>query len=351
MAAPSINDLRKYIGVILGSAPWNYNLSQIVAFLTTNYDLAGNNITATQFFGDISNCTGFPNLNVDVVAGEGIVAGDAVRIDSGAAFLCTTSSAGITNFIGIATNNASTGQTVSISRYAYSEYISLVTDDTYYISTDGAITNTKPGTYAKPIGFAISDTELILSPNSEANTTFSEVNVTGGASIGGNLSVNTDKFTVDGATGNTDIAGDFDVAGVIGSPAQPYLLLTDGSTASNGNITNFVTTTNVGGFTVESGKVTPPAPGTYLITLSGILSVDAAGVINQVSVSTYDSGDSLIITTPIISAQTRGDDYAMGGAGAVTLQFSEGDYFYATYVETSGGASAGSVVVSAFRLG
>lgn len=225
MAAPSINDLRKYLGVILGSSQWNYNLSQIVSFLTTNYDLTGNNITATQFFGDISNCTGFPNQTIDVVAGEDISVGEAVRIDSGAALLCTTSSAGITNFIGIATNNATTGQTVTVARYSYSAYISLVTDDTYYIGVDGAITNTKPATYAKPIGFAISDTELIIMPNSEADTTFASINTTGSAAIKGNLAVNTDKFTVNATTGNTSVGGTLTTTGTIqaGPAVSPFL--------------------------------------------------------------------------------------------------------------------------------
>lgn len=215
MGAPSINDLRKYLGVILGSAQWNYNLSQIVSFLTTNYDLTGNNITATQFFGDISNCTGFPNLTSDIVAGEAIVAGNAIRIQSGAAFLCDLSSAGITNFIGIATNNASVGQTVTVSRYSYSAYTSLVTDDTYYIDADGEITNTKPATYAKPIGFAISDTEFIITNNSEPDITFPAINTTGDVSVGGNFSVNVDKMTVDNTTGDISTDGDISATGSI----------------------------------------------------------------------------------------------------------------------------------------
>ena len=139
-------------------------------------------------------------------------------------------------------------------------------------------------------------------------------------------------------------------SGEIAAATQPYLFLTAGSTGSSGNITNFTTSENTGGFTVASGKVTPPSPGLYLVTINGDLAVDAPNVVNYLYIRKYNSVDTLLFNAAMVSAQTRGDDYTIAGSGSVTLRFGVGDYFFAAYGETAGGASASNVVVSFFKM-
>jgi len=138
-------------------------------------------------------------------------------------------------------------------------------------------------------------------------------------------------------------------SGELTATNQPYLLLTNGSKGSNGNITNFTTSENVGSFTVSSGKVTPPSPGLYLITLHGDLEVLDPGT-SKLYVRKYNSSDTLLFQVPMVSAYTNGNDYTMSGSGSIVLRFDSGDYFFAAYTETAGGAQCTNSIVSFSKM-
>lgn len=207
MAVPSVSDFKRYIGSLLNNNDWNVNLKTIVNFLTTNYNVTFGTVAATSYTGDISACTGFPESNIVINAGEPITAGDLVRVFNGEAYIATNANAaGIMNFLGVAVNTALAGEQVTIERSRYDAFSGLADSDTYYIGLAGALTNTKPASYAKPIGFAESETTLIIQPNTESDTTFSEINTTGDVSIGNDISVTNDASVQNDMTIGNDLS-------------------------------------------------------------------------------------------------------------------------------------------------
>ena len=201
MALPKLSDLVTYSGRLFNSNDWDANAQSVINFLTTNYDSNFADCTANYFFGDISNCTGAPTFDLNLIAGEDIAIGMAVRLASGAAYLATNvSAAGITNFIGLSSTAALTGEIVTINRTISESLTGLSTNSDYFIGVAGAITSSKPATYAKCIGYATSTTQLVLQPLAESDNTFYKVNAT--------TSVSTPSIiTASGALGITPASG------------------------------------------------------------------------------------------------------------------------------------------------
>jgi hypothetical protein len=138
--------------------------------------------------------------------------------------------------------------------------------------------------------------------------------------------------------------------GELKADAQPYLFLTDGNRGTNGNIINFLTSENTGGFTVSSGKVTPPSAGLYLITIRGDFVVVDAGLQSYLYFKKYNSSDALLFNHAMASAETNGTDYTISDSGSIVLRFDAGDYLFASYGETSGGSYVQNVIMSFYKM-
>jgi hypothetical protein len=180
MTIPVITEFNTYQGVKLGNNEWDANLNQIISYLTAGtYDPTFGIVHATTFVGDISGCTGFPTFDVSVVAGENITAKNAVRVDTATGLLynCTnTTAAGVTNFLGIASASVLTGQSCLVKTNRFDTFTGLSAGSIYYLGASGLLTTVKPATYPKAIGYALSSTSLIISPDSEQNVSFSNLN-------------------------------------------------------------------------------------------------------------------------------------------------------------------------------
>lgn len=201
-------------------AQYNSLIDQIVTVLTSgNYDLDVNTVNAVTLIGDISQCTGFPSSDVSLTASTTIAAGKIVRQSSSQAALADNgSTGGITNILGIATNAASTGETVAVQTQGTVTGLSgLSQGTTYYVGTSGDLTSSRPSARAVAIGYAISSTSLFLTKFSSPTTTISDLYVQG---ISSDVAVNTNKFTVTASSGNTSVAGTLGVTGALTANAS-----------------------------------------------------------------------------------------------------------------------------------
>lgn len=179
MALPLLSDFQTFRGMLLSDKGWDYNCQVVIDFLTQQYDVRFGAIVANTLVADISGCTGFPTDDISIVAGETLSPGDLVRESSSTALKATNASdAGITGVLGFVVSGGSTGSTITVRiRGTYSGLTGLTPNSTYYVGTDGAITTTKPSTRAKPIGWAVSSTLLIVSiPFTELSATFPYLN-------------------------------------------------------------------------------------------------------------------------------------------------------------------------------
>lgn len=127
MTIPTTSDFTNYTNRLLTGPDWNNNIATSVNILTTGqYDVDFLTCTAVEFFGDISNCTGAPNIeqSYEVGEAEGIEAGHCVRIDAATQLayyayaydgsILRNTLAGITNVIGMSINSAEQGETIRV---------------------------------------------------------------------------------------------------------------------------------------------------------------------------------------------------------------------------------------------
>ena len=155
MPVPNRNDFDLYTGEKVTGAQWNNSRDQIVAYLTDGtYDITVNSLTG-DVTGDVRKT--FSTLT----AGENLTAGDVVRIASGQVYKAdNTTSAGITNVVGVCKTTVSSGGTVTIDYGFYNSFSSLTAGTIYYIGTSAGITSTKPSLYPVEIGRAVSGTRI-----------------------------------------------------------------------------------------------------------------------------------------------------------------------------------------------
>ena len=157
MAIPNISDYNTWDGNVFTHPEIDGNSQKTIDFLTTNYDVTFNSVTASEYVGIPSDQFS------TITAGENLSAGDVVRISSGQAFKAdNTSSAGITAVVGVCNTTVSSGQTVKIDYGFYNSFSSLTVGTIYYIGTGGGITATKPSLYPVEIGRAVSTTRINL---------------------------------------------------------------------------------------------------------------------------------------------------------------------------------------------
>ena len=157
MAIPNISDYNTWDGSVFNHPDIDANSQKTIDFLTTNYDVAFNSVTASEYVGIPSDQFS------TITAGENLSAGDVVRISNGQAFKADNStSGGITSVVGVCNTAVSSGQTVKIDYGFYNGFSSLTAGTLYYIGTSGAITATKPSLYPVEIGRAVSATRINL---------------------------------------------------------------------------------------------------------------------------------------------------------------------------------------------
>ena len=157
MATPNISDYNTWDGNVFTHPDIDGNSQKTIDFLTTNYDVTFNSVTASEYVG-------IPSGQFSTItAGENLSAGDVVRISGGQAYKAdNTSSAGITAVVGVCNTTVSSGQTVKIDYGFYNSFSSLTAGTIYYIGTSGAITSTKPSLYPVEVGRAVSATRINL---------------------------------------------------------------------------------------------------------------------------------------------------------------------------------------------
>lgn len=157
MAVPNISDYNTWDGSVFTHPEIDGNSQKTIDFLTTNYDVTFNSVTASEYVGIPSDQFS------TITAGENLSAGDVVRISSGQAFKADNStSAGITAVVGVCNTTVSSGGTVKIDYGFYNSFSSLTAGTIYYIGTGGAITSTKPSLYPVEVGRAVSATRINL---------------------------------------------------------------------------------------------------------------------------------------------------------------------------------------------
>lgn len=155
MSVPNISDYNTWDGSVFEHPDIDANSQKTIDFLTTNYDVTFNSVTASEYVGIPSDQFS------TITAGENLTAGDVVRISGGQAYKADNStSAGITAVVGVCNTTVSSGQTVKIDYGFYNGFSSLTAGTIYYIGTSGAITATKPSLYPVEIGTAVSATRI-----------------------------------------------------------------------------------------------------------------------------------------------------------------------------------------------
>ena len=165
MAIPNINDYNTWDGNVFTHPDIDGNSQKTIDFLTTNYDVTFNSVTASEYVGIPSDQFS------TITAGENLSAGDVVRISSGQAFKADNStSAGITAVVGVCNTTVSSGGTVKIDYGFYNGFSSLTVGTMYYVGTSGGITSTKPSINVLEIGQAVSTTRINLYFNNKRPT-------------------------------------------------------------------------------------------------------------------------------------------------------------------------------------
>lgn len=172
MAYPSDSDFQFYDGSLITQTQFDYNFQRIPVFWSSgNYDINVNSITATTY-------NGLPTNAFTAVAGESIDAGDIVRFVGAQVYKASnSSSAGITNVIGVSSTTTASGQTATIEVDYYNSFSGLTAGDTFYVGVDGAKTTTKPTNYPYTLGKAVSATRINLDLSEDSNPTGSIITI------------------------------------------------------------------------------------------------------------------------------------------------------------------------------
>ena len=149
-----------------------------------------------------------------------------------------------------------------------------------------------------------------------AVTASSTLDVTGATGIDGDFDINTNKFTVASASGNTAIAGTLAVTGastLTGDVTASGAMNITGNTGVDGNFdinTDKFTVSSASGNTAVAGtlSVTGTSDFTGIITASGGVSGDVTG--NADTASTWETARSITLTGDVTGTVTgvNGDD-------------------------------------------
>lgn len=132
---------------------------------------------------------------ITATAGENITAGDFVRITATGLFKTDNgSAAGIKNFIGCALESVSTSATCRVATNAVYGLTGLTQGASQYLSTSGAITETRPTAYAKAIGYALSTTSLLI--NYHSDEVLSASNIFASENVGIGIDSPTEKLHI-----------------------------------------------------------------------------------------------------------------------------------------------------------
>lgn len=154
MAIPNISDYNTWDGSVFTHPEIDGNSQKTIDFLTTNYDVTFNSVTASEYVGIPSDQFS------TITAGENLSAGDILRISGGQAYKAdNTTFAGITAVVGVCNTTVSSGQTVKIDYGFYDGFSSLTAGTKYYVGTSGGLTSTQPE-YACEVGTAVSATRI-----------------------------------------------------------------------------------------------------------------------------------------------------------------------------------------------
>jgi hypothetical protein len=261
--------------------------------------------------------------------------------------LGTPTSVTLTNGTGLPISTGVSGLGTGVATYlaapSSANLATAMTDET----GTGALVFANTPTLVTPIIGAATGTSLSLSGNlSAAAGTFSSTLNAGAstlasAAITGDLTVNTNKFTVAGASGNTVIAGTLGVSGATTltgattiSNSTPATSTTSGAFQVSGGAgiagaiyAGSIQNTPVGSTTASTGAFTTLA-ASGATTLSGTLAVGGTGTFS----STLTAGASTLASASITGVATVGG--TLGVTGATTLSGTSSHAGAATFSST-----------------
>jgi hypothetical protein len=261
--------------------------------------------------------------------------------------LGTPTSVTLTNGTGLPISTGVSGLGTDVATYlatpSSANLATAMTDET----GTGALVFANTPTLVTPVIGSATGTSLSLSGNlSAAAGTFSSTLNAGAstlasAAITGDLTVNTNKFTVAGASGNTVIAGTLGVTGATTltgattiSNSTPSTSTTSGALQVSGGAgiagaiyAGSIQNTPVGSTTASTGAFTTLA-ASGATTLSGTLAVGGTGTFS----STLTAGASTLASASITGVATVGG--TLGVTGATTLSGTSSHAGAATFSST-----------------
>ena len=270
--------------------------------------------------------------------------------------LGTPTSVTLTNGTGLPISTGVSGLGTGVATYlatpSSANLATAMTDET----GTGALVFANTPTLVTPVIGAATGTSLSLTGNlSAAAGTFSST-LTAGAStlasaaITGDIAVNTNKFTVAGASGNTAIAGTLGVTGAttLSSTLGVTGATTLGNTLAVTGAGTFSSTLSAGASTLASASITGNASvgGTLGVTGATTLSSTlTAGTSTLTSVSVTNNG-TVGGTLGVTGATSLASTLGVTGATTLTSVTATGAATFSSTVKITTGAAAGKVLTS-----
>ena len=232
--------------------------------INDNVDINGNSdVSGTQTIGGVTSITD----NTNASTGNNFSSSGALRVTGGASIARDLAVGGDMQIYGdfeVDGNVVQKGNQEfrGIVEFSKNETPSRLVDNAAIEVTNGGITVYEDSFFGEDIyigpdqntkitlfganGNAVFDGTVEVSTLSATTGNIATVNTTSNVNVGGSIIVNTNKFIVAGASGNTDIAGTLDVAGatviddtlnVTGATDLDSTLNVDGATTFNATIT------------------------------------------------------------------------------------------------------------------
>jgi len=280
----------------------------------------------------------FPRQEIiSMTTGEDITAGDFVRVTS-ATIVKTdnTTAAGVTNFLGCAVETITSGNPCRVAINAIYGLTGLTAGSTYYLLTSGTVTSTRPDTFPKAIGYAISTSVIIFSGTSEEDQTISTMTMsgllTGGPTAGTTVSFQAFKFQTNNLSRNNgdNVYGSFFMKNSGGSAAEFSRVRSEITNTTSGGSGKFVISTLSGGSLNDALTIDEAGDATLVGALNGV--TISSGAVSGVS-TLIQSGLNTI-------GPTTGTDTSFQGLIIKTENTSRtnGDEVYASFeMKDSGG--------------
>ena len=232
--------------------------------INDNVDINGNSdVSGTQTIGGVTSITD----NTNASTGNNFSSSGALRVTGGASIARDLAVGGDMQIYGdfeVDGNVVQKGNQEfrGIVEFSKNETPSRLVDNAAIEVTNGGITVYEDSFFGENIyigpdqntkitlfganGNAVFDGTVEVSTLSATTGNIATINTTSNVNVGGSIIVNTNKFIVAGASGNTDIAGTLDVAGatviddtfnVTGATDLDSTLNVDGATTFNATIT------------------------------------------------------------------------------------------------------------------